>query len=321
MLCSIEHIDTNPPSKVILPSQYTLAIRLINTPSFSPLVYSSLFFISHLISSHLFTYLSLHTFIYLPLPSFVLSLFISTSIMSTTLMPTIPYHTIPYPTSLIPYHSTIPLYHRGDTIRRGIRHTYRRLQASFHPLSPLRRISLQFVDVYSREGTFDLPTYLPTNIYPPITHPPHTHIPYHPASLYHTHTDTYSTTLPNLTFTTPLFFNLIVLPSCNYSVPRMKEPVIPNQPPLHLVHRLDRVTSGLVVIAKSKEAAQQVSQEIRDKSTRKTYLARVQGTFPARLHEVVDGNNTSHSHTILSKTVEKTSSTTSSQHIHNNMLT
>ena len=73
-----------------------------------------------------------------------------------------------------------------------------------------------------------------------------------------------------------------------------KEPVIPNQPPLHLVHRLDRVTSGLVVIAKSKEAAQQVSQEIRDKSTRKTYLARVQGTFPARLHEVDDGKTYTH---------------------------
>ena len=30
-----------------------------------------------------------------------------------------------------------------------------------------------------------------------------------------------------------------------------KEPVVENQPTLHMVHRLDRVTSGLVVLAKS----------------------------------------------------------------------
>jgi 23S rRNA-/tRNA-specific pseudouridylate synthase len=44
-----------------------------------------------------------------------------------------------------------------------------------------------------------------------------------------------------------------------------------------------RVTSGLVVLAKSKEAASSISKEIRDKSTKKTYLARVKGKFPLNL--------------------------------------
>ena len=42
------------------------------------------------------------------------------------------------------------------------------------------------------------------------------------------------------------------------------------------------MTSGLVVLAKSKDAAASLSKEIRDKSTKKTYLARVKGQFPAK---------------------------------------
>ena len=42
------------------------------------------------------------------------------------------------------------------------------------------------------------------------------------------------------------------------------------------------MTSGLVVLAKSKDAAATLSKEIRDKSTKKTYLARVKGKFPAK---------------------------------------
>jgi hypothetical protein len=37
------------------------------------------------------------------------------------------------------------------------------------------------------------------------------------------------------------------------------------------------------VLAKSKEAASSISKEIRDKSTKKTYLARVKGKFPLNL--------------------------------------
>jgi 23S rRNA-/tRNA-specific pseudouridylate synthase len=64
-----------------------------------------------------------------------------------------------------------------------------------------------------------------------------------------------------------------------------KEPVIEDQPELYLVHRLDRVTSGLVVLAKSKDAAASLSKEIRDKSTKKTYLARVKGFFPLNVEK------------------------------------
>lgn len=61
------------------------------------------------------------------------------------------------------------------------------------------------------------------------------------------------------------------------------EPVVPSQPPLSLVHRLDRVTSGLVILAKGKETANRLSEQIRSKNTSKIYLARVQGRFPAAL--------------------------------------
>ena len=53
--------------------------------------------------------------------------------------------------------------------------------------------------------------------------------------------------------------------------------------PLVFLPGRHRVTSGLVVLAKSKEAASNLSTEIRDKSTKKTYLARVKGKFPCRL--------------------------------------
>lgn len=61
------------------------------------------------------------------------------------------------------------------------------------------------------------------------------------------------------------------------------EPLVPRQPGLHLVHRLDRVTSGLCILAKSKQAAARMSLEIRSKETTKIYLARVRGRFPADL--------------------------------------
>jgi 23S rRNA-/tRNA-specific pseudouridylate synthase len=47
------------------------------------------------------------------------------------------------------------------------------------------------------------------------------------------------------------------------------EPIVPHQPKLFFVHRLDRLTSGLVVIAKSKAVASRLSLEIRSNSTTK----------------------------------------------------
>ena len=61
-----------------------------------------------------------------------------------------------------------------------------------------------------------------------------------------------------------------------------REPLVPEQPPLHLVHRLDRVTSGVVVLAKSHDTAMRMSEQIRGKETTKIYLARVRGRFPNR---------------------------------------
>ena len=60
-----------------------------------------------------------------------------------------------------------------------------------------------------------------------------------------------------------------------------EEPLSPSQPTrLYFVHRLDRVTSGLVIAAKSKRVAGELSRQIRQNETRKTYLARVRGRFP-----------------------------------------
>ena len=61
-----------------------------------------------------------------------------------------------------------------------------------------------------------------------------------------------------------------------------KEPLIPQQPTLFLVHRLDRVTSGVVVLAKSKAAAASACKDITQHKTEKTYLARVLGCFPSQ---------------------------------------
>jgi 23S rRNA-/tRNA-specific pseudouridylate synthase len=49
------------------------------------------------------------------------------------------------------------------------------------------------------------------------------------------------------------------------------------------IHRLDRLTSGLVILAKSSAVAKQWSQCIRQRDCKKYYLARVQGRFPLNL--------------------------------------
>ncbi|CAE7605275.1 RIB2 [Symbiodinium natans] len=48
---------------------------------------------------------------------------------------------------------------------------------------------------------------------------------------------------------------------------------------LHTTHRLDRLTSGLVLLAKTKESARRVGAWFAANQIRKTYLARVQGRF------------------------------------------
>ncbi|OQR82383.1 RNA pseudouridylate synthase [Achlya hypogyna] len=52
---------------------------------------------------------------------------------------------------------------------------------------------------------------------------------------------------------------------------------------LHIVHRLDRLTSGVVILAKTPAKARELSQCIADRTASKAYLARVRGAFPADL--------------------------------------
>jgi 23S rRNA pseudouridine955/2504/2580 synthase len=52
---------------------------------------------------------------------------------------------------------------------------------------------------------------------------------------------------------------------------------------LELVHRLDRETSGLLLIAKKKQALRVLQDQFRERETGKTYLAVVKGAWPERL--------------------------------------
>ncbi len=52
------------------------------------------------------------------------------------------------------------------------------------------------------------------------------------------------------------------------------------QSPLHFVHRLDRETSGLVLIARSQAAARRMQEEFLTGRVEKRYLALVEGAFP-----------------------------------------
>jgi 23S rRNA-/tRNA-specific pseudouridylate synthase len=54
-----------------------------------------------------------------------------------------------------------------------------------------------------------------------------------------------------------------------------------------IVHRLDAVTSGLLLLAKDARTARQLSQHISDKHVRKEYVARVQGRVPEAWNEHV----------------------------------
>lgn len=49
---------------------------------------------------------------------------------------------------------------------------------------------------------------------------------------------------------------------------------------LYPVHRLDKLTSGLLVFARNPQKAELIAQEIRSTRVQKTYLARVEGRFP-----------------------------------------
>jgi 23S rRNA pseudouridine955/2504/2580 synthase len=56
---------------------------------------------------------------------------------------------------------------------------------------------------------------------------------------------------------------------------------------LELVHRLDRETSGLLLVAKKKSVLKALQDQFRERETGKTYLALVVGSWPAR-KKVID---------------------------------
>jgi 23S rRNA pseudouridine955/2504/2580 synthase len=55
----------------------------------------------------------------------------------------------------------------------------------------------------------------------------------------------------------------------------------PQAPFLELVHRLDRETSGILLLAKKRSALRQLQDQFRERETGKTYLALVLGQWPA----------------------------------------
>ena len=57
---------------------------------------------------------------------------------------------------------------------------------------------------------------------------------------------------------------------------------------LYTIHRLDRLTSGLVILGKSTQVAQEWGKAIMNRNCQKYYLARVKGKFP--LNVVADNN-------------------------------
>ena len=56
---------------------------------------------------------------------------------------------------------------------------------------------------------------------------------------------------------------------------------------LELVHRLDRETSGILLVAKRRSALKNLQDQFRERETGKTYLALVQGSWPAN-KKVID---------------------------------
>lgn len=53
----------------------------------------------------------------------------------------------------------------------------------------------------------------------------------------------------------------------------------PNEKFLELVHRIDRDTSGIIMVAKKRSALRSLHQQLRDKTVEKSYLALVAGTW------------------------------------------
>ena len=69
----------------------------------------------------------------------------------------------------------------------------------------------------------------------------------------------------------------------NFGVIEGLRALYPNAPYLELVHRLDRDTSGCLMIAKKPAILRQLHQLLRERKMQKRYLALVKGQWPTRL--------------------------------------
>ncbi|KPM11714.1 RNA pseudouridylate synthase domain-containing protein 2-like protein [Sarcoptes scabiei] len=54
---------------------------------------------------------------------------------------------------------------------------------------------------------------------------------------------------------------------------------------LHVIHRLDRLTSGVMIFGRSRDHAQRFHEQIRERKVQKEYVCRVEGFFPDGLIE------------------------------------
>lgn len=72
-----------------------------------------------------------------------------------------------------------------------------------------------------------------------------------------------------------------VHPTGNYYKQTLLEQLQRTEGKLHTVHRLDKDTSGLVILARNAQTASRWQQQISARSVSKQYLARVVGRFPA----------------------------------------
>ena len=67
----------------------------------------------------------------------------------------------------------------------------------------------------------------------------------------------------------------------------------PNEAYIGLVHRLDRPVGGIMVFAKTSKAASRLSNQIRENTFHKTYIAVITGTLPnqGKLEDYLIKNN------------------------------
>src|SRR3546814_151256 len=77
----------------------------------------------------------------------------------------------------------------------------------------------------------------------------------------------------------------------SYGVIEALRRALPEARFLELVHRLDKETSGLLMIAKKRSALTNLQDQLRDRETGKTYAALVWGDWPEKL-KVIDRKST-----------------------------